>query len=227
MLDNFDISERTLAPSTYQPSVKNAFSKIAGDGDYLSLFGNKVHHTANVEWEHIKIGTGNIIGPFACVGTDAQHIACESEGKIEIGNNNTIREFSTIHRPTDEEHGTVLGNNNYIMAGAHINHDCILEDDIVLCNNAALAGHVHVMTGAFLSMNCSIHQNQVIGSWSIIGMNSCVTKSAMVEPGFKFFGVPAKKQDKNLVALSRNSVTPEDLQFAADRFLALREKYGI
>lgn len=227
MLRNFDISDSTVTQGSQQYSIENSFANDPKDENYVYRFGNKVHKSALVEWSHVKIGIGNVIGPFACIGTGAQHIGEVSKGKIEIGNNNTIREFSTIHRPTDEKKGTVLGNNNYIMAGAHINHDCILEDDIIVCNNATLAGHVHVMTGAFLSMNCSVHQHQVIGSWSIIGMNSCVTKSAKVEPGFKFFGVPAKKQNKNLVALKRNNVTPEDLQFAVNRFSALCKQYGI
>ena len=191
------------------------------NSEYQHLFGNKVHRTAFVAWEQLEIGTGNVIGPFACIGGDAQHKSAESTGKVVIGNNNTFREFSTIHRPTDPSIGTIVGDGNYIMAGAHINHDCILENDIVLCNNATLAGKVYVMSGAFLSMNCSVHQNQIIGSWSIIGMNSCVTKSAIVEPGYKFFGVPAKKHNKNTVSLRRNKVSPRHLEAAKNRFNAL------
>ena len=227
MLGIVDISDRVSVLGNNPYSLRNSFTSDIKDNHYFYSFGNKVHKSAIVEWDNINIGTGNVIGPFACVGTDAQHITEVSNGKLEIGNNNTIREFSTINRATEEEKRTVLGNNNYIMAGAHINHDCILEDNIVLCNNASLAGHVYVMTGAFLSMNCSIHQYQVIGSWSIIGMNSCVTKSAKVEPGFKFFGVPAKKQNKNLIALKRNNVTPKDMQVAAKRFSALCENHGL
>ena len=79
------------------------------------------------------------------------------------------------------------------------------------------------MSGAFLSMNCSVHQNQIIGSWSIIGMNSCVTKSAIVEPGYKYFGVPAKKHDENTVALERQKITNKKLKIAKSRFIALRD----
>ena len=195
--------------------------------EYRYLFGNKVHRFAFVAWDQLQIGTGNVIGPFACIGGDAQHKSAKSIGKVVIGNNNTFREFSTIHRPTDPNIGTTIGDGNYIMAGAHINHDCILENDIVLCNNAALAGQVYVMSGAFLSMNCSVHQNQIIGSWSIIGMNSCVTKSAIVEPGYKYFGVPAKKHDENTVGLKRKKVTHEKLETAKSRFVALRDARGM
>ena len=192
------------------------------DSGYRYIFGNKVHRSAFVAWDQLQIGTGNVIGPFACIGGDAQHKSAKSIGKVVIGNNNTFREFSTIHRPTDPNIGTTLGDGNYIMAGAHVNHDCTLENDIVLCNNASLAGQVYVMSGAFLSMNCSVHQNQIIGSWSIIGMNSCVTKSAIVEPGYKYFGVPAKKHGENTVALKRAKVTQKKLKTATSRFFALR-----
>ena len=211
------------------PSIKDQANTEQQDiecfesSEYRYLFGNKVHRTAVVAWDQLQIGTGNVIGPFACIGGEAQHRSAKSIGKVVIGNNNTFREFSTIHRPTDPSVGTTVGDGNYIMAGAHINHDCVLEDDIILCNNATLAGHVYVMSGAFLSMNCSVHQNQIIGSWSIIGMNSCVTKSAIVEPGYKYFGVPAKKHDENTVALERQKITNKKLKIAKSRFIALRD----
>jgi acyl-[acyl carrier protein]--UDP-N-acetylglucosamine O-acyltransferase len=83
------------------------------------------------------------------------------------------------------------------------------------------------MSSAFLSMNCSVHQNQIIGSWTIIGMNSCVTKSAIVEPGYKYFGVPARRRGENTVSLRRNDVTSDQLKAAKDKFLTLHEERGI
>ena len=167
--------------------------------------------------------TGNLIGPYACVGTEAQHKTLACKGKVVIGDNNTIREFATIHRSLAFEKSTVIGNDNFLMAGSHVAHDCTLENNIVLCNNASLAGHVHVMDGAFLSLNCSVHQFQVIGAWSIIGMNSCVKKSEIIAPGYKYFGVPAKKICKNIVAIKRNKITPIMLRNAQIRFSNLRE----
>ena len=204
----------------------DTFSKqqVPMHGGYRSLFGNKVHETAIVDWNNVEIGTGNVIGPYACLGGEAQHKNAFSAGKVIIGNNNTIREFATIHRSTDLNKGTVVGDDNYLMVGAHVAHDCSLEDGIVLCNNASIAGHVHVMQGAVLSLNCSVHQYQTIGAWSIIGMNSCVKKSEVVEPGYKFFGVPAKRICRNSVALKRNKVTQEQLSAELARFSVLRDR---
>ena len=210
-----------------QPKFSQKGIEESTNSEYLQMFGNTIHQSAFVAWDHVQMGTGNVIGPFACIGYDAQHISAKSAGKVTIGNNNTFREFSTIHRPTDPNIGTTIGDGNYIMAGANINHDCNLEDDIVLCNNATLAGHVYVMSSAFLSMNCSVHQNQIIGSWTIIGMNSCVTKSAIVEPGYKYFGVPARRRGENTVSLRRNEVTSDQLKAAKDKFLTLHEERGI
>ncbi|MEC8322211.1 MAG: hypothetical protein VXZ60_00995, partial [Pseudomonadota bacterium] len=62
-------------------------SKSPSDG-FLTIAGNKVHETAIVAWDHVKLGTGNIIGPYACVGTEAQHKTLACEGKVVIGDNN-------------------------------------------------------------------------------------------------------------------------------------------
>ena len=191
--------------------------------DYKFINGNLIHKLAVVNWDLLEIGVGNIIGPFVCIGTAAQHKYLPSNGKIKIGDFNTIRECSTVHLPTDPSIGTIIGNNNFIMASAHINHDCILEDNIIMCNNAALAGHVRVMNGAYLSLNSSVHQFQVIGSWSIIGMNSCVTRLLDVEPGFKYAGTPAKKMKINYLGLQRNRITETELELAKQNFWNYRK----
>ena len=188
---------------------------------YEILNGNKIHKTAIINWDTVTIGTGNVIFPFVCIGTDAQSTNANSDGKIIVGDNNVFRENSTVHLPTNPECGTVIGNRNYIMANAHIAHDCHLEDDIVMANNAALGGHVHVMKGANLALNSSVHQFQVVGSWSMVGMNSCVSKSAKILPGQTFFGLPAKFIRRNQLALKRHNVNAAQLEAETQRFYQL------
>ena len=192
--------------------------------EYLRFKGNFVHKTAVVNWSKISIGSGNIIGPYACIGTEAQHANRISCGNICIGDHNIFREHSTVHLPTQPNCGTIIGNNNFIMVNAHVAHDCYLENDIVICNNAALAGHVHVMQGATLALNSSVHQFQIIGSWAMLGMNSCVNKSAEILPGNSYFGVPAKRVGKNKVALTRRRIKDSYLSSEIDRFRALQKK---
>jgi acyl-[acyl carrier protein]--UDP-N-acetylglucosamine O-acyltransferase len=107
------------------------------------------------------------------------------------------------------------------MNSTTIDHDCIIEDNIVLSSGTILGGNVHVMVGAQLGIRSSIHQNQIIGSYSIIGMNSFVTKKLKVEPGFKFYGKSAKKKTKNLIGLKRNKIDNVKLKFELKRFKEL------
>lgn len=189
--------------------------------NFKKIKGNFVHKTAVINWKKIKIGKGNTIGPYVVIGNSAQWPKKKSSGLIYIGNNNTFNEFCNIHLPTSLTKKTYIGNNNYFMNSTTIDHDCIIEDNIVLSSGAILGGNVHVMVGAQLGIRSSIHQNQIIGSYSIIGMNSFVTKKLKVEPGFKFYGKPAKKKTKNLIGLKRNKIDNVKLKFELKRFKEL------
>ena len=68
--------------------------------EFKKIKGNLIHKTAIIEWQKVKIGKNNVIGPYVVIGTDAQHTYDKSDGYICIGNNNIIREFTTIHLPT-------------------------------------------------------------------------------------------------------------------------------
>lgn len=186
--------------------------------------GNLVHKTAIVNWDRVEIGKGNTIGPYACIGTEPPNISQVSDGFVKIGDSNNIGEYVTIHLPTIREVGTKIGNNNILMSSAHIGHDCVLEDDIVLCNNVAVAGHVIIMSGANLALNSSVHQFKIVGSWSMIGMNTCLNKSITVEPGNIYFGIPARNMGKNVLGLRRKEVSKNQLKQEVDRFYLLKEK---
>jgi len=188
---------------------------------FNKIKGNLIHKTAVINWNKLTIGKNNIIGPYVVIGNRAQHPSAKSNGKIYIGNNNIFNEYCNIHLPTIISKRTFIGNNNYFMNSTTIDHDCIIEDNVVLSSGVILGGNVHVMEGAQLGIRSSIHQNQIIGSYSIIGMNSFVTKKLKVEPGFKFYGKPAKKKTKNLIGLKRNKIDNEKLKFELKRFKEL------
>ena len=189
--------------------------------NYENIDDNLVHKTAIINWDRIKIGKGNTVGPYACIGTEPPNISQVSDGIIEIGNGNNICEYVTIHLPTINEIGTVIGNNNILMSSAHIGHDCVLENDIVLCNNVAVAGHVRIMSGANLALNSSVHQFKVVGSWAMVGMNTCLNKSITVEPGNIYFGIPAKNMGKNILGLRRKEISKNDLSHEIERFYSI------
>ena len=179
---------------------------------WRELHGNKIHDTAVVDWDRVDIGTGNEIGPYVCIGTDAQHRTEPSDGKIIIGDNNIIREYSTVHLPTRFSKVTSIGNNCYLMALSHIAHDCVVEDNVIFSNNATLGGHVHIMQNSQIGFSATIHQHQVIGSYCMIGMGTVIPRNKKIIPGSKWVGNPAKIMGKNSVGLERAGITEEMLE---------------
>jgi UDP-N-acetylglucosamine acyltransferase len=113
----------------------------------------------------VAIGTGNFIGHGAIIGAPPQDVSFSPERntKIEIGNDNVIREYCTIHRGSPEHSATKIGDKNFLMAGAHIGHNCVIGNNVVIANNCLLAGHVRVDDGAFLGGGSTFHQHMHIG----------------------------------------------------------------
>ena len=134
-----------------------------------------------------------------------------------IGDDNIIREGVTIHRGTIQDRGeTLIGNRNLIMAYSHIAHDCVLGDDIVLTNQAALAGSVVVGDGAILGGYAIVHQFCSIGSYSFCAMGSSVNKD--VPAYVKVRGNPAGPFGINVTGLKRLGYSKESIE-------ALRSAY--
>ncbi|MDC3341705.1 hypothetical protein OAV64_01575 [Candidatus Pelagibacter sp.] len=188
---------------------------------YIKIKGNLIHETAILNWNKIIIGKDNIVGPYVIIGNSAQHPHSKSMGKIIIGNANTFNEFCNIHLPTKIKKKTSIGNNNYFMNSTTIDHDCTIENDVVLSSNVILGGNVYVMKGAQLGMKVSVHQNQIIGSYSMIGMNSFITRKLKVIPGYKFYGKPAIKKKLNVIGLKRKKINNHMLKIENNRYKKL------
>jgi len=184
--------------------------------------GNNVsigHHS--VITGKVSIGSNTSIGAFASIGEPAQHRSEFAGGEIIIGDNNIIREFVTIHQPINSI--TLIGNHNYIMAYAHISHDTIIEDHVTISNAVQLGGHCRVMRGANIGLGALVHQHQIIGAYSMVGMGSIITKHLSIKPGRIYAGSPARFLKFNTVGLDRNKISVEELQGYEDRFYLLRE----
>tara|TARA_B100000989_G_C19338112_1_gene383788 strand:- start:67 stop:657 length:591 start_codon:yes stop_codon:yes gene_type:complete len=188
---------------------------------FKKIRGNLVHKTAIINWNKIIIGKGNIIGPYVVVGNFAQHPKSKSSGVIIIGNNNTFNEYCNIHLPTNIKKKTIIGNNNYFMNSCTIDHDCIIENNVVLSSNVVLGGNIHIMTASQIGIKVSIHQNQIIGSYSMIGMHSFVTKNLKVLPGYTYYGKPAKKIKKNIIGLKKHEIDNKNLKKETMRYKKL------
>ena len=165
-----------------------------------------------------KIGKRNHIFQFSTVGDGSPDKKYNNEPtKLVIGDDNIIREGVTIHRGTIQDRGeTLIGNRNLIMAYSHIAHDCVLGDDIVLTNQAALAGSVHVGDGAILGGYAIVHQFCALGSYSFCAMGSSVNKD--VPAYVKVRGNPAKPFGINVTGIKRAGYSKESIE-------ALRSAY--
>ena len=187
---------------------------------------NDIHPSAVINWDYVDIGEANKIHPFVCIGESAEHLRAATVGRIKIGHGNVIREFVNIHRPTSHSELTVIGNNCYIMVHSHISHDCIIENDVQFSVRVTTSGHNHIMTGANLGHGCIIHPFQIIGSYSMLGMGTVVTKKTRIEPGYIYVGNPAKKLKQNKIGLERSCVTKDMLDAETNRYNTLMENYN-
>ena len=126
----------------------------------------------------VVIGAGNFIGHGAVIGAPPQDVSFspERETKVEIGNGNIIREYCTIHRGTAEGSATKIGDKNFLMAGAHIGHNCVIGNNVIIANNCLLGGYVRVDDGAFLGGACVFHQFMHVGRLAIVQGGSAFSK---------------------------------------------------
>ena len=165
-----------------------------------------------------KLGKKNHLYQFSTVGDDSPDKKYKGEAtKLVIGDENQIREGVTIHRGTVQEKGvTKIGNRNLLLAYSHVAHDCEIGDDVVLTNQAALAGAVKVGNGAILAGYAIVHQFCTVGAYSFCAMGSAVNKDV---PAFvRVRGNPAKPYGINTVGMKR-------LGYSVRTIEALRSAY--
>lgn len=166
------------------------------------------------------IGRNNKIFQFSSIGAIPQDMKYKGEKTyLEIGDDNTIREFCTINRGTAQDNSiTRIGNHNLFMAYVHIAHDCQVGNHTIFANNASLAGHVKVEDHAILSAFSGVFQFCRIGSCSFATTNSVIIKD--VPPFVKVSGYYAKPFGLNTVGLQRRG-------FAEETITQLRRAYKI
>lgn len=159
-----------------------------------------------------RIGRDNHIFQFTSVGEDPQDKKYAAEPtRLEIGDRNTIREFSTIHRGTVQDQSlTSIGDDNLLMAYTHVAHDCRIGNNTIMANAASLGGHVDVADWAILGGFSIVHQFCRIGVHSFAGMGSVITKD--VPPYVTVGGHPTKPHGINKEGLQRRGFSAETIQ---------------
>ncbi len=179
--------------------------------------------------ENVSIGPNSIIGahamiepfvtleadchifPYACIGSIPQALKFENEKTyVKIGQGTVIREFATVHRGTESGGGiTEVGEKNFIMAYSHVAHDCRIGREVVMSNNATLAGHITVGNYATIGGLVAIHQFVRIGDYAFIGGKSAVVKD--IPPFVMAAGDRATLHGLNNVGLKRRGFSSQTI----------------
>ena len=151
-----------------------------------------------------KIGKKTRIFPFASIGTQPQDLKFKGESNsLEIGENNTIREYVTINPGTAGGGGkTIVGNNCLFMISSHIAHDCKIGSNVVIANNVPLGGHVTIEDSVVIGGNSAVQQFTRIGRLAMIGGMTGVLKDVI--PFGLSFGNRNYLRGLNLIGLKRN-----------------------
>jgi UDP-N-acetylglucosamine acyltransferase len=151
------------------------------------------------------MGRDNAVHEGAVLGGEPQDVAFTGDdSRLVIGDRNLIREGVTIHRSTKPGGTTVVGSDCFLMAYAHIAHDDRIGDGVILANNVALAGHVDIANGAFLSGGVVVHQFCRVGRLAMLGGLSKVVQDCL--PFVITDGNPARARGLNVVGLRRAGV---------------------
>ncbi len=167
---------------------------------------------------HATIGKNNQIFQFSSLGEVPQDKKYKNEPtQLEIGDNNTIREFCTFNRGTAQDKGiTKIGDNNWIMAYVHIAHDCHVRNNTIMANNSSLAGHVDVYDHAILGGFTLVHQFCKVGEHVITAVGSVVFKD--IPPYVTAAGYDAQPHGINAEGLKRRG-------FSADSITNIKRAY--
>lgn len=178
-----------------------------------TLIQSHVNITGNT-----TIGKGNKLYSFASIGSDPQDLKYKGEETtLLIGDNNTIREHVTINTGTVQGGGlTKIGNNNLIMIGAHIAHDCIIGNNIVMANNTAIAGHAEIEDFVIIGAKCGVQQFTRIGKRAMIGGMTGVLRDVIP------YGLSTGNRNYlngiNVVGLRRDKVSNKDILGLTDAY---------
>lgn len=171
-----------------------------------------------------KIGKNNRIFQFCTIGEDTPDLKYDGEPtELIIGDNNTFREYSSVHRGTVQDRGiTTIGSHNLIMTYAHVAHDCVVGDHCILSNHAALAGHVHLGDWAIVSASAGVHQYCRVGSHAFIGAFSAVFQDV---PAYVIVqGAPAVPRIVNAEGLKRRNFSSDDIKAIQVAFKTLYKR---
>src|SRR5947208_1520990 len=238
-----------IAPKIHPTAIVDLGAKVGAEveiGPFSIIGPEAVIGEKTVVQSHVviegavAIGRGNFIGHGAVIGAPPQDLSFSPERKtrVEIGNENIIREYCTIHRGSAEGSATKIGDKNFLMAATHIGHNCLIGNNIIIANNCLLAGHVRVDDGAFLGGGSTFHQFMHVGRLVMVQGSSAFGKDLppfviAAERNFVFgvnvvglrrAGFSAKDRDEIKAAFKLIYMTGLNISQALEK--AVKTKFG-
>jgi UDP-N-acetylglucosamine acyltransferase len=222
-------------PDVHQTAVVHPKAELADGvrvGPYSVIEDNVTIGSGTIVDDHVLIGRGARIGErnrihhCAVVSGRPQDLKYADEPTtLEMGDDNVVREFVTLHRGTEHREKTRIGSGCLFMAYSHVAHDCIIGDGVIMANSVNLAGHVIVEEHVTLGGLVPVHQFVRVGAYSFIGGGLRIPMD--VAPFALVNGYPLKVVGVNRVGLSRRGFPDETLKALEKAFRFLfRGKYN-
>ena len=207
-----------MAANEIDPSARIADDVVMGEGNRIGAgvtiaSGCKVGNE-NVIWNNAYIGPGTTLGDRnkihmgAIIGHEPQDLDFGGKPSFTVvGSDNTLREYCSIHRGTDEGSSTTVGDSNFLMAYTHLAHNCKVGNGAIMVNYAGMAGHCELHDNAQLSGTTVVHQFVRIGRLAFLSGLSGTNKD--IPPFCIGYGRPATIVSVNRVGLKRAGFTQE------------------
>lgn len=170
----------------------------------------------------VRMGARNRIHAHAVLGGEPQDVSFGGEEtRVEIGDDNVLREAVTIHRATRLEHPTRIGSGCMLMVNAHVAHDCQLGDNVMMTNDVNFAGHVQAGNNVIVGGGTQVHQFVRIGQYAMVSGSTGLSRDAL--PFTMLFGILARHVRLNTIGLRRAGIKGERYRALETAFRALRD----
>lgn len=185
--------------------------------DDVVIDDNTIIHPNTVIYNGARIGKNCKIFPGATIAADPQDLKFNNESTLAIlGDNTTVREAATINKGTVATGKTTVGKNCLIMAYAHVAHDCVVGDNVIMSNATQLAGHVIVEDWVIFGGMAKVTQFCRVGKHAMIGADAKVVKDIL---HYSLIGrVPAQVEGINKIGLKRRGFEDEVIMKIKDFF---------
>ncbi|MDR1194867.1 MAG: acyl-ACP--UDP-N-acetylglucosamine O-acyltransferase [Endomicrobium sp.] len=175
---------------------------------------------SNAYIEHAEIGANCKIYNSASIGTPPQDLSYNNEpSKVYVGEGTTAREFVTFNRGTKKTGKTIIGKNCYFMISAHVGHDCVIGDNVIVANASVFGGHVHVGDNVFFSAIAGVHQFCRIGKGTMTAGGAIITMDTI--PYSTCHGDRAVLSGLNVIGMKRRGMKAEEIEEVKEAYRIL------